>query len=149
MLLCAFIPLPWLACVCFPPIHIASLTRRAEDETAPAFVERQWRVGRNQAITADALAIRDAGCKRLDTQVAFLHVHESETSSLLFHPYDPLLAVGDEQGAVSVWALDDGTKLNAFSNTTVPSTAPRITNMLMLNEVRRVQAQTQTRTSQS
>jgi regulator-associated protein of mTOR len=106
-----------------------------EDETSPGYVDRVWRAQRAAQLEKEAQVLRDAAVRKLEAQIALLDNVNETATRMLFHAYDPVLVVADEQEAISVWNWEAGQRMNCFSNRAAAGErSGRVTSMHLLNE---------------
>ncbi|KAJ1558614.1 hypothetical protein HK096_009018 [Nowakowskiella sp. JEL0078] len=105
----------------------------AEDPGSIKYNERQWRRRRNEELVSEASELHPlAPTKKFEEQVALLHNDFHTSTVLVFHQFEPHLAVADESDYISVFNWEAGTRLNAFHCGNPPGS--KITTLKFINE---------------
>eukprot|EP01114_Cavostelium_apophysatum_P011005 TRINITY_DN2516_c0_g1_i5.p1 TRINITY_DN2516_c0_g1~~TRINITY_DN2516_c0_g1_i5.p1 ORF type:complete len:1063 (+),score=306.58 TRINITY_DN2516_c0_g1_i5:92-3280(+) len=121
-----------------------------EPESSTAFVEKIWREKKIEqtlhegAVASRAFALDPNNTQkiRLDEQVALIDNTPESASSLLLHPFEPLIVVADDKDGISVYDRETCVKMNHFKNRSntgqmpgTPSFVNRTTSMALMNEM--------------
>eukprot|EP00002_Diphylleia_rotans_P019938 TRINITY_DN3858_c0_g2_i1.p1 TRINITY_DN3858_c0_g2~~TRINITY_DN3858_c0_g2_i1.p1 ORF type:complete len:1260 (+),score=219.57 TRINITY_DN3858_c0_g2_i1:53-3832(+) len=94
-----------------------SIQAREPDPHSYRAYERMWRYSRNQKLNEEIASLRTKSISsKFDKQIAILDNNSELIYAMTFHPYEVQLVVADEKSNISVWDIENGTKLNHFHN---------------------------------
>ncbi|KAJ3033043.1 hypothetical protein HDV00_006828 [Rhizophlyctis rosea] len=103
-----------------------------EDPGSWRFNERHWRRQRNQKVIMETVPLFDlANHSRFEEQIGLLH-NDVNPRLVVFHQYEPHLAVADERDGVRIYNWQEHVRLNSFTNGN--PFGSRITSMRFINE---------------
>jgi len=104
-----------------------------EDQTAPKFTEKKWRLQRNNDLMRECTHYdTKPSVQSLDNEIAILENNNQLVSALAFHPFEDTVIVSDEHDGISVWNWKEGMQVNHFSNLNPVGT--RVTCLNIFNE---------------
>jgi WD40 repeat protein len=115
--------------------HASSSAFDSADRVLEALLTAEWRRKRNEGVIASASSIRqdlyDVHERGTFEQVGALSTGFEQVSALLFHPFEPLLVVGEKR-QVGVWDVKEMERINLFSNENARGT--KISALQWINE---------------
>jgi len=81
-----------------------------EDQTSSDYIEKLWCIEKLKTLKE---AAKVSSFKELNKQAAWIKNQTSVVSSLVFHPLEDIIVVGDEDGLISVWNWREAQKNEA------------------------------------
>src|SRR5690606_13136190 len=97
------------------------------------FGEKLWIRQRNKAVIKEALSRRkNPNIRKFDDQVAIFSNDNDPAVQLIFHPFEPLVIVGDDRDQIKVWNWEESYRVTGWRNGNPPGT--RLNGFLLANE---------------